>query len=540
MARHRHLAMLLLFSVAPAGAQTFPTPDYLRKLVFRPIVPTRVPGPEALRNYVVEGKLRLTLEDAMRLTLANNTNVRINQLAIEESRFALLRAYQPFDPLMISSFNASRSASPSISILQGAPTESRLNQVATSGYSQTFRTGTTANLQFNATRLATNSTFATFNPSLFSQMSFFLTQPLLRNRGLFPNRAPIVIAKRNVEQSRANFEAQVNEAISRAVDDYWAVVQARESLNVQRKSLEQVEATYKRDKRALELGALSPLEIYRSESEVASRRVQVIQAEYALKEAEDQLRRTLGADLDPYVRALDLDLVEKPEPGGELLAIDAQEALKRALERRPELQALLEQLENDDTTIRLAHNALLPDLSFTGSYSASGRAGNQLDPNTRVLTATAGFSRALAQITGLDFPTYGFNLQLRLPIKNHAAQADLGNALVAKRRGLYQLRQEQQTITLEISNAVHELEKSKLSMAAAKIATDTARKTVESEQRKVELGVGQTFLVLDAQTRLALAELNLVQSEIGYQRAVTAIERATGTLLDHHGIKMAD
>src|SRR5437762_9912309 len=138
-----------------------------------------------------------------------------------------------------------------------------------------------------------------------------------------------------------------------AVIRYWAVVQATESLNVVRASMEAAEATYQHDKRALELGALPPLDIYRSESEVASRRVQVIQAEYLVKQVENDLRLTIGVDQDTYVQALDLDLTERPEPEGELRAIDAGTAVQEALAKRPELHAAQHALENDDTSIRL-------------------------------------------------------------------------------------------------------------------------------------------------------------------------------------------
>ena len=109
-----------------------------------------------------------------------------------------------------------------------------------------------------------------------------------------------MIARRNLEQSKANFAAEVSNNILQAVAQYWAVVEARGNLEVAKSSMDAAEATYKHDKRALELGALPPLDIYRSESQVASRRVQVIQSEYALKQAEDQLRMTIGADQDPY------------------------------------------------------------------------------------------------------------------------------------------------------------------------------------------------------------------------------------------------
>jgi outer membrane protein TolC len=127
---------------------------------------------------------------------------------------------------------------------------------------------------------------------------------------------------------------------------------------------------------------LPPLDIYRSESQVAQRRVAAIQAEYALKQAEDQFRQVIGADLDPYIRALDLDLTENPEPQGQLFTMDIATALQQAFERRPELEALRQQLANDDTNIRLAHNGLLPDLELIGSYTSTGLGGNQLNALT--------------------------------------------------------------------------------------------------------------------------------------------------------------
>jgi outer membrane protein len=270
--------------------------------------------------------------------------------------------------------------------------------------------------------------------------------------------------------------------------------------------------------------------------------VQVIQAEYSLKQAEDAFRRVIGADLDPYIRALDLDLTEPVEPRGQLLSLDIQQAYQQALERRPELEALRKQLDNDDTSIRLAHNQLLPNLSLRAFYSTNGLGGNQLDASTTpsTITSTGGFADSLSQLKSFDFPSYGFTVQLQLPIRNRSAQADLGEAMVARRQDLYRQRQETQTLWQEVKNAVHQLEQAKLSMAAAKVSRDLAQKTLEAEQRKYELGASQIFFVLDAQTQLAQAELSLVQGEIGYQQAVAGVEHATGTLLENHKVKIED
>jgi outer membrane protein len=529
-------------SAPGARAQTFPAPEWFRERFKRAPLPQRVPEAEGLREFVVNGKLRLTLTDAIKLTLTNNTSVRLNQLQYESSRFSILQAYAPFDPLFTSSFNANRSTSPTSSQLQGAQTLSSLSQSTQMGYSQTFQTGTNVGVSFNANKSSSNSVFSTFNPSIFTTLNFSLSQPLLRNRGLFVNRAPIVIARRNLAQSRSNFESQVNDAISNAVDAYWRVVEGRENLSVLRKSLEAAEATYQQNKRALELGALPPLDIYRSESQVATRRVAVIQAEYQLKQLEDSFRLTVGADLDPYVRALDLELIEPAETSGELLTVDAQQAYEKAIQKRPELEALRQQLANDDTSIRVAHNGLQPDLALSGIYSSNGQGGNQIDTTTTPPTVISfgGLGDALSQLGGFNFPVYGFTLQLRLPIRTRAAQATFATSQINKQRDLYNLRSRQQSIRLDVLNAVNQLEQAKLSIAAGRIARDLAQKNLEAEQRKYELGAQTIFFVLDAQTQLQQAESSLVQSLISYQRAVTAVEHATGELLERFRVQIRE
>jgi outer membrane protein TolC len=540
--KHAGFMLMLLLLVRCAAGQTFPTLGYMRQLAYRPSIASQVKGPVELQDHVVEGKLRLTLADAIRLALLNNTDVRLNELPIENARLEVQRAYATFDPTSTSSFNAGRVTTPAYTQLQGAPTVSTLSQQAQFDYNQTFQTGTNYDLNFTSFKYGTNSSFETLNPYIDSAGTATLTQPLLRNRGLFPNRAPMVIARRNLNVSRATFTAQVNDSLLLTVQQYLTVLQARESLVVLKKSVEQAQASYDRDKRALELGAIPPFDIYRSESQVAARRVQVIQAEYSLKQAEDAFRRVIGADLDPYIRALDLDLTEPVEPRGDLLTLDIQQAYQQALERRPELEALRQQIDNDETTIRLAHNHLLPDLSLSAFYTSNGISGNSYNiaATPPTLISTGGFVDTLSQMRGFDFPSYGFTVQLRLPIRNRAAQADLGEAMVSRRRDLYLQRQEGQQLWQEVKNAVHQVEQAELSIAAAKVSRDLAQKTLEAEQRKYELGASQIFFVLDAQTQLAQAELSLVQAQIGYQQAVAGVEHATGTLLENHKVKIED
>jgi outer membrane protein len=542
--------LFLLLALVPASAQA---PETYRGLLTQKLLSDRLPAPEHLRDYLADGKLRLGLHDAVLLTLENDSNVRIEETQVEAGKFSLLRTYQPFDPLLQGIFSLSRFSSPGFSQLQGvgASGAAILDSLTQSGqinYSQTFPTGTNVVVGLTSARFSTNNAFYYFNPSYNSTLNLQFTQPLLRNRGTFANRAMLVIARRTLHQSQAGFRAQVSDAILQTVNQYWAVVQARGNLEVQRKSLEAADASYQHDKRALELGALPPLDIYRSESEVASRRVQVIQAEYALKQSEDALRLTIGADQDDYFRALDLELTEKPEPEGELRNIDAAAALQEALERRPEFVAVRDALANDATSIRLAQNHLEPDLSLTGFYQSNGLGGNQYSLNsnpttgeiTSQLISRGGLASSFNQLFGFGFPGYGATLTLNLPVKNRAAQADLGSALTTRHHDLYSAQQVREQVMLEVSNAVHQLEQAKLTFAAGKTALDLAQKTLAAEQRKYELGAEPIFFVLDAQTKLAQAESDLLQTEVQYQAALASVDHATGGLLEPYHVQIAE
>lgn len=497
----------------------------------------RTATPQHLHDYVLDGKLRLSLHDALVLTLENNSAIRVQEASIESAKFSLLRAFQPFDPKFQSIFTGRRSSYPGFSQIQGAGTFNDLNQSAELNYNQTLQTGTNLQVGLNSAKDSSNSGFYFLNPYYQSFLNLQVTQPLLRNRWRFANTAPLRIARANLQQSLATFQAEVNAALLLAITRYWDLVRAHNNLDVARKSQDAAEATYRHDKRALELGALPPLDIYRSESEVASRRLQVIQAEYFVKQSEVNLRLTIGANQDPFIQALDIEVTEQPEPQGELLAIDIATALKQAMEARPELRAWQQALAADDTSIRLAHNQLLPDLQLQAFYQGSGVGGNI---NTGQLITRGGLNTSLNQLFNFGFPGYGATLTLNLPIRNRAAQADLGTALVSRHRDLYSAQQAREQIIQEVSSAVYQLEQAKLSMSAAKAALDLAQKTLSAEQRKAQLGAENVFFQLDAQTRVANAEATLLNSEVDYKTAVAALQNATGSLLQDYGVQISE
>jgi outer membrane protein TolC len=540
--RFGFLFLLAIAAASAAHAQPQSGENY-RSLLTARVRTQTLPPSSHLNAYIQDGKLRLSLRDAILLALENNSEIQIEETQIEANKFSLLAAFQPFDPLLQSSLNVNRSSNPSYYQLQGVGQTGTgvlndLNQIGQVSYTQMFTSGTNVQATIFSGRTSTNSSYYFFNPYYSSSLNVQFTQPLLRNRGRFANTAQIKIARKALSQSRWSFEADVNDLIQQVVIQYWAAVQAHGALDVQNRSVDLADVSFKRDKRALELGALPPLDISRSESEVAARRVQQVQTAYALQQAEEALRFTIGADQDAQIHTLALDLTESPEPTGELQTTLLDAALAQALNQRPEVAAAGDALAGDDLSIRLAHNQLKPDLSINGFYQSNGLGGNQYDLTTGQLTSPGGFRSSFGQLFGFGFPGYGGTLTLNLPVRNRAGQARLGNALVSKTRDLYSRQQVQEFITRQVRDAVNQLDAARLSLSVANTSFDLAKKSLAADQRKFELGSETNFFVLDSQQRLAQAELALLQARVNYQVALAAISHATGDLIGPYHLQI--
>src|SRR5438093_3422070 len=184
------LAVLVLALLVPANAQFRET---YRGLLTRQLNSGKLPGPRHLQDYVSDGKLRLSLKDAIRLTVENNSDIRIQEAPVENAKFTLLRAYSPFDPTFQNSTNVNRISLPGYSLIQGAGTFGSLSHSNQIQYTQSFHTGTQLLIQLNANRNSTTSEFNFINPYYESFLNLQFTQPLLRNLWGFGNLAPLVI-----------------------------------------------------------------------------------------------------------------------------------------------------------------------------------------------------------------------------------------------------------------------------------------------------------------------------------------------------------
>ena len=550
--RCKWLVIGLFIFAAGLGAQDpepfFPKPAYFKRHFGTVSPKVELQNPKRLDDFAVSGKLELSLKDYLQLVMSNNPDISIQVVSVEIQKDAITRAFAIFDPLVRAGFAATRQETPSSNALNGAAALNTLNQPFNLNYSQMLSTGTSYNVQFGNTRLSTNSSFATYNPSQTSNLIFNVSQPLLRGRGAYITRLPTTIARSRLRASQYSLEDQVMQLISQAEVAYWNVVSAKENLRVQEEALALADTALKRSKRELELGAISSLEIYQPEANYATAQIAVVQARYNVQNAENALRRQMGADADSKYRDMPVVLTESVAPPSENSKFDREVLIAKALSRRPDLRAVSESMAGDDLSIAQAGNALLPNLSLTAQYGAYGQGGTFYNrqnifladgtQNTIVSIIPGGFGGAFSQLWGFGYPTYGFGLTLQLPIKDRNASANLADSLVNKKLDALRAKSTEKNIRLQVLQAVTQVENSRASVELAKVARDLAQKRVDADQKRYELGTTTIFFVLASQNDLVTAESALVRESINYRINLMTLLQRTGELLDERGIQV--
>jgi len=514
---------------------TFGTKSWFNRH-FRPEFPhVELSGPSRLGEFVMGGKLELSLKNYLELVMANNTDIQLQKYTIEQPRNAITRSMAIFDPAFTARFNATRSTQLPTSSIGGGGTVATLQQPLVLNYQQLLETGTTYQFQFNESKVSTNANNATYNPALTSTMQMSFSQPLIRNRGRSNQMISVVMAQTRLRGSQFAMEDSVQRLVQTAELAYWAVIEAREALKVQEQGLVTQETSLKRSQRELELGAISPLDIYQPQQTYATQEVQVTQARYRLIQAEDQLRRQISTDLDPAYRTMPIVL-----PPDDSTVFDHEALVSTAVSKRPDLRAASTDLTIDDLSAQQARNNLRPDLSLTGTFSGTGRGGTELvrsgiidSPSQRI---PGGLGPALSNTFAFNYPTYGFGLTLALPIRDRRSAADLADAVVNKRIDALQVRQIQQNIRQDVLNAITQVESSRASVKLAQVAMDFSQKRLEAEQKKYDLGVTTLFILLDAQAQQINSQANVVTQSVQYRRNLLALLRVTGQLLEDRGI----
>jgi outer membrane protein TolC len=538
---------ILLTAGALAQTSSFPKPSYFRETFQRTQTTVELKDPVRLKDFVADGKLELSLKHFLELVMANNTDIQLQLISLEIPRNNILAAFGVWDPKALASFATTRSTTvpTNATTAQNAASLTKsLNQPYNLQYSQTIPTGMSYTASFSGTKNSQTNSYNNYNPSLTANMRFSLTQPLIQNRGAYVNRIPLMLAQSSYRIAEFSLRQQLLNLVNTAETAYWNVISARENVRVAESGRNNASEFLKYMQKQLELGALSPLDIYNPEQSLANAELSVSQAKFALAQAEDALRHQTGADLDPEIRKLPISLTESVDLGpADSMPVDREQAVAKALANHPAMKQALQRLDSDDLGIHSAKNGLLPNLSFSMYYQSNGT-GGMYNPGFSTITGAGtistvipgGIADALDQMFGFGYPAYYAGLTLNLPIKNRAASATMATATVQKRTDMLNLRNQEQAVRLNILNGVTKLEGAIEQLKLAKTAMDFAQKNLDAENTKFQLGTEINQNVINAQNVLVQAESAVVTNQIGVRLNLLNLLTQTGELLDERGI----
>ena len=466
-----------------------------------------------------------------------------------------------FDPVVSGTLQMDRNFIESTSIFTQVPNGVGNINTGTANFSylQGFHSGTNLSVGFNNTHTTTNNVTSTYTPSLSSNFQFRLTQNLLQGFGFAPNTRFIRIAKNNREISDVAFRLQIITTVDQIENLYWDLVYAYENVRVQQEALAFAQRTLADNKKQVQFGTLPPIQVVSAQSTVSTDQQALILAQTNLELQQLLMKNALSRTLeDPALAGAEVIPTSTMQLPEQEPVVPTQELVSDALSHRAELAESRIDLNSRELNNKAVRNAMLPTLDLFAYYGGSGIGG---DVNPLVPPCTPGvnfcfnpgraappfrnggpvsYGGTLDQLVNSTAPDKGMGLTLTIPIRNRAAQANQVRSELEYRQAQVRLQQLGNQVRIEVRNAQFALQQNRASVQAAQAAVDFARQTLNAEQQKLAVGVSNPTAVLQDQSGLTTAESNLVSAKAAYEKARVELDRATGLLLDHSGIVMAD
>jgi outer membrane protein TolC len=410
-------------------------------------------------------------------------------------------------------------------------------------YSQAFPTGTSISFQFNNSRQTANSPDIFLSPALSSMFRFSFQQELLAGFGFGPNLRYLRIAKNNKKISDIAFRDQIIATVTQIENIYWDLVSAYEQTKVNEQSSAFAKQTFDNAKKQFQLESIPEMDVLRAEAEVSRRDQDLTVARTSLQFQETLIKNAVTKSLeDPVLEAMPVIPTDRMQELPSKIVPSIQDLTSSALQGRTELAESDIDLANRRISRQAARNALLPSLSLVGFWGSSGLAGS-LNPACITgcsTTAPGGFGGALQNAFSDSSPDYYVGMNLNIPIRNRVAKADQYRSELEYRQAQLRMEQLKKQVRIEVRNAQYALEQTAARVLAAHKARDLAKRTFEITQKEQDLGAGSSYQTLSAQRDLSLAELDLVSAMTVFEKAKVELDRATGTTLEHNGIRVQD
>ena len=465
-----------------------------------------------------------------------------------------------FDPQLTGTFQLDKNDTESVSVFSPVPIVAQNTYTSNFGYTQGFAWGGAITGGFNNTHLTTNNPTSLLTPQLGSNFQFRFSQNLLQGFGFLPNTRFIRIAKNNREISDVAFRLQIITTVDQIENMYWDLVYAFENVRVQQESLTYAQKALDDAKRQAQVGTAAPIQAVSAQSTVATDQQNLIVSQNNLQLQQLLMKNALSRSIeDPVLAEADLIPTSTMQLPQTEPAAPIQDLINDALQHRAELVESRIDLNSRDINNKSVRNAMLPTLQAFAYYGGSGVGGdvNPAVPNCSTTSGTfcfnqatapppfrtttsVGYGETLNQLVTSTAPDKGLGLSLNIPLRNRLAQSNQVRAELEYRQAQVRQHQLENQVRIEVRNAQFDVKQNRVAVEAAQSAVDLAHQTLDADQQKLKVGLTTQVTILQDAATLTTGESNLVSAKAAYEKSKIELDRATGLLLDHAGIDIAD
>jgi outer membrane protein len=470
---------------------------------------------------------RLSIDEASALALEQNLGIKIQRFDPQIQDVGIAFARSSWMPQLSSTLTRNTADQPQTTILSGAQPVITTGQFSAGvSLSETLPWGANYTANWNNGRFTTTDPTSTFNPRLSSNIQFSFTQPLLRNLEIDSIRQQVASSKKVRDLSDIQLRSVVTQTVRNVRNAYWDLVYALNNYKAQQQSLELSQQSLKDNQKRVEIGTLAPIDIVQSQAEVANNEQGVIVADAQIKQAQDNLRSLI---LDPSTAdfwGITFDPTDDATYSEQAIDIDA--AVRNSLDKRTDLLAAKNSIEQSDINIKFYGNQIRPDVNALVNYAAVGVGGTQqtggFNPftgqTTPITVVDRGYGSALADVFGASYPQWSVGVQIGYPLGASTAHANLARVRLEYDQSQAQLKNLQLQVATQVRAVGRQVQTNQKRVQAARASRELQEKKLEAEEKKLAAGMSSTFLVLQAQRDLALARTTEVQAVSDYNKSL--------------------
>jgi outer membrane protein TolC len=414
---------------------------------------------------------------------------------------------------------------------------------------QGFVTGTQFQFAFDNTYATTSNGITLYSPQLSSNFKATVTQHLLQGAGIWINKRFMYQALNDRRITDSSFRQQILYTVNQVESIYWGLVQAYEDVQAKERALDQSSKLVADYRKELEIGTVAPLDVVNVESGMASDKQALISSQSALNYQQQIIKQAIARNLNDAslvaAAVIPTDRVSLEQIPEETQPLET--LVQQAFQQRPELEQAVLTLRNDEITLKGARNALLPNFDIYG-YLAGQGIGGSINKNCNAAfngtactsAASSGWGTAAGNAFNDSAPDKGIGFNLSIPIGNKYAQSVQVRSLMEYRQAELRLEQLYTQIRMQVVNAQFALSNDRAQVQASIAARDYNKQSLDAENKKLRLGASTAANVLLQQRNLATAENNLIAANAQYAKDRAGLYQTLASTLQHYGINLAE